>query len=129
MHHEASRLALERTDNASIVVASHSLAECYNQLTRGGSKSYAFHPIDAARAMSDRAARVSVRSLSSDQLVRSLSQFAGLGGRGPRLYDFLIGQVAALNAIPMIVTWNTPHFTPLFPQLRIVTPTELLETL
>lgn len=129
VHHEPSRLALDAGGDDEIVVASHSLAECYNQLTRPRPRGYAYETGIVARAINDMAGRVDVRTLSLEQTADALRQFAKLGGRGARVYDFLIGQVAVVHEVETIVTWNCTHFAPLFPTLRILTPSQFLETL
>ena len=127
VHHEASRLALETCRDDEITISAHSLAECYNQLTRPRPRGYAFGTDIVSRAIADMSARVDVKTLSLQQQVDSLQQFARLGGRGARVYDFLIGQVAALYALDTIVTWNTADFVALFPRLRVLTPMQFLE--
>ncbi len=67
-----------------------------------------------------------VYALDARQFTASIAAFARLGGKGPRLYDYLIGQVAALNGIAAIVTWNVRDMAPLFPQLRVDTPPRFL---
>ena len=57
----------------------------------------------------------------------ALTRFAALGGIGPRIYDFLIGEVALVHGLNIVITWNVRHFVPLFPSLTIVTPAQYLE--
>ena len=129
VHHQPSQLALKAAAGSARIVAAHSITECYSVLTRAAPRGYALGTASVGRALAHLSGRVQVRTLTTEQSLASILQFAQLGGRGPRLYDFLIGQVAALNGIDTIVTWNTRDYFPLFPTLRIMTPIELLETL
>lgn len=68
------------------------------------------------------------RALTADETMSAIGEFAKLGGRGARLYDYLIGHIGILERVDALVTWNVGHFAPLFPSLRIATPEQLLES-
>lgn len=121
---DASRLF---ASSAEFMIAAHSLAELYNTLTRPAM--YAWPPMQAARFVEQLATRVSVRSLSTDQYLDAVQRFALSAGIGPRIYDFLIGEVAVLHQLNVIVSMNVRDFAPLFPTLAIRTPAQYLETL
>jgi predicted nucleic acid-binding protein len=121
--HHASRAVFMALDDAQIMLASHSLSEVYNKMTRGLTTE-AFAPKQTALVLRHLAQRVTVRALTFAETLNAIQAFAGIGGRGARLYDFLIGQVAILEGVRELVTWNTKDFAPLFPDLRIVTPAE-----
>lgn len=129
-HHLPSLEALSAMVGKGYTTAVHCLSECYSNLTRtrtmGG---LALTPQEAMVALERFEAALEVLSLSAGEHQTALRSFADAGGRGPRLYDYLIGYAAVVHFVPVIVTWNTRHFLPLFPQLRVLTPAELLETL
>lgn len=128
-HHDASSTLLIGGDAGDFATSSHCLAEFYNAATRplaqGGSAMKPERALDALAAHRD---NLEVLQLSQPEQWIALEHFARIGGTGARLYDFLIGEIAAIHRIPVIITWNVRHFIPLFPQLRVVTPTEYLET-
>jgi predicted nucleic acid-binding protein len=123
-HPDAQRLVAATTD---FLVSGHSLAELYNTLTRPST--YAWHPTQAARFVEMLSARFSIRTLTAEQYIEGVARFAILGGAGPRIYDFMIGQVAVVYRLDTIVTSNVRDFTPLFPILNVLTPAQYLETL
>lgn len=129
VHHVPSFAAIEAAEIGEVAMSAHSLCEAYNKLSRSTIRAASARPALIANALRDFAASVEVLSLTTEQTLSSIETFAGLGGTGARLYDFLIGQIAALHRVSVIVTWDTRHMRPLFPQLRILTPTELLETM
>ena len=121
VHHLPSRAVFQSLRDEEILVSAHSLLEAYNKLTRGSTTS-AFTPDTVSLTLRSLADRISVRALQLSETLAAMENFARLGGRGARLYDFLIGQVAVLHGAPRIVTWNVRDFTPLFPMLTVVSP-------
>ena len=111
---------------SDFVIAAHSLAELYNTLTRPAM--YDWPAAEALRLVEQLSARFDVRTLTASQYLGGLARFAALGGVGPRVYDFMIGQVAVVHRIDTIVTSNVRDFAPLFPLLKIITPSAFLET-
>jgi len=108
-------------------VASHSFAEAYNTLTRGGIRGpFRFSPDEALAVLEDLRSRSDLLGQTPSQAFDGIRQFALVGGIGPRLYDKLIGDVAVLHGISIIVTWNTTHMTGLFPRLTVQTPSEFV---
>jgi hypothetical protein len=69
-----------------------------------------------------------VLTLAPQTLVEITRNFALQDGKGPLIYDWLIGQHAVKHDIDTIVTWNIRHMRPLFPHLRVITPAEFLES-
>ena len=123
VHHLPSYEVLEAFADDQLIVSAHSLSEAFNKLTRGVSTT-AFPPFQAATALRDFALRFVVHALTTDQTLAAMAEFARGGGRGPRLYDYLIGQIALVHGATRIVTWNVRDMTPLFPMLTVVTPVQ-----
>ncbi len=128
-HHEASSTLLVGGDTGDFVTSNHCLSEFYSAATRPLAQSgSAMTPQRALDALAAHRDNLEVLQLSQSEQWVALAHFSRIGGTGARLYDFLIGEIAAIHRIPIIVTWNVRHFIPLFPQLRVVTPSEYLET-
>ena len=127
IHHAFSdRLLSEKSPDC--LIASHSLSEAYNHLTRGPSGMPPLAPLQAAKLITAFASTIKCRAITAAEVLAMIESFATLGGRGARLYDYLIGAVAVLEGADTIATWNVRHFAPLFPALRIATPEQLLES-
>jgi predicted nucleic acid-binding protein len=126
-HNEPSRATIAALDDDEILVSAHTLPEVYNKLTRSLT-SAPFPPDATALALRDFASQVVVHALTAEQTLTAIAEFARIGGRGPRLYDFLIGQVAIVHGAGRIVTWNVRDMAPLFPSLNITTPLQMMET-
>lgn len=128
IHQSFSRELLASIASGQSVTATHCLSEFISNATkpllRGGA---GLTPEQAGASLAAYARRLRPLALTIDQHVAALEEFAERGGAGPRVYDFLIGQVAVVHAIPLIVTWNVKHFAPLFPTLRVATPETLLQ--
>lgn len=120
--HHAHSEALARLDRR-LTIAVHSLAETYSSLTR-----FPWHrpPDEAWAAVAALRQRTELRSLTAGQQYDAIRHFATRGLSGPLLHDALIGEVARAHAIGTIITWNTRHMTALFPDLRVVTPSQYL---
>ena len=127
VHHVPSNRLLG-LENAWIVVATHSLTESFNHMTRPERMGIRLEPAAVAKMLATFAARTRVRALNAEETASGIATFATSGGRGARLYDFLIGYAAELEAVDVLVTWNARHFTSLFPTLRIATPEQLMES-
>lgn len=128
LHHGYSRRYLAGVNADDFVTSIHCLSECYNGLTRRpGQGGLSLTPPQAAAAIRDYARAFDLLQLTVEQQLEAYDRFAELGGVGPRVYDYLIGQVAVVHAIPLIVTWNDKHFAPLFRTIRVATPAELLQ--
>lgn len=125
-HHDASVRSFEAVAPPGVALAAHSLAEAYTTLTRALPRGFGASP-QAAMATLDRLlSETTLLGLSPSQTMAAIRAFARIEGRGPRLYDRLIGEVAAVHGIGTIVTWNTRHLAPLFPGLRVRTPSAFL---
>ncbi len=107
-----------------LAVAAHSYADAYSTLTRG--QRTPFHiPPDAAWAALDSVRAITVMAgLTAAQTFDAIRRYAGGKAVGPKLYDALIGEVAAVHAIPLIITWNASHMRGLFQDLAVTTPRE-----
>lgn len=129
-HHDQSLKFVAAAADQFFVTTLHCTSECYSNLTRqrrsGGA---GFTPAEAMAAIDSIERAFDVLSLSVADHHAALRGFAERGGAGPRVYDFLIGYTGLINGLPLIVTWNIRDFEPLFPGLRILTPTQYLETL
>jgi predicted nucleic acid-binding protein len=121
VHHELSNAVVIGTDRPS--VAAHSLAEFVSTVTRAGL--FEWTAVAAARQVRLFGGAMNIRALDADQMLGAIERFAGDNRRGPLIYDFLIGQHAVVHNIPTIVTWNVRHMVPLFPQLRVITPSDV----
>lgn len=121
-HHAHSARLLN--EGEELHAAAHSLAEAYNTLTRTG-RGYGFASGTAIRALDTAIARIAQLELTAVQTLTAIRRFAREGGRGPRVYDALIGEHARAHAIAAIVTWNIGDMAALFPDLAVVTPAEL----
>lgn len=75
----------------------------------------------AAAAVAAFASELTTVVMTAPQTLDAIRRFGALG-IGPRLYDYLIGATGEAYGARTIVTWNTRHFTPLFPQLTVITP-------
>lgn len=127
-HFEASAALIGQAAADSYATARHCLAEFYNVTTgRYIPEADPLPPEGAWESLEAFTDVLEVLELNGSQHLEAIRRFAALGGRGARVYDFLIGQVAVVNAIPLVVTWNVKHFAPLFPQLRVATPAVLLK--
>ncbi len=130
IHNDPSARLLEAAGEQEFATSIHCLSEFYNGTTRtrfnGGG---ALTPRQALLALTAMEGAMEVLALSIADQRNALTRFGTLGGIGPRIYDFLIGEVALIHGVDTIITWNTRHFVPLFPSLRILTPAQYLETL
>jgi predicted nucleic acid-binding protein len=129
-HHADSLSFLRSVIDRRFVTSQRCTSETYSNLTRprrGGGAG--FTPSEAMAAIDRIEGKFDILSLTVANHHAALRAFANNGGTGPRVYDFLIGYAALVNGLPLIVTWNTRHFEPLFPSLRVTTPTQYLETL
>ena len=123
-HHEVSRLICDAARPMKTMVAAHSLAEVYSNLTRGN-RPYRLPGASAWSAIATMSEDMTVVGLTVAQQSDAIRRFSALGS-GPRVYDFLIGATAEANRADTIATWNTRDFDGLFPALRIVTPEALV---
>ncbi len=122
-HHGPSLGLLIDGHDAQFAVAAHSYAEAYNTLTRRGERApFQFTPEEAWAALESVRAVTSLIGLTAPQTFDAIRSYAHGGGIGARLYDRLIGETAAMHAIPQIITWNVGHMRSLFPRLTITTP-------
>lgn len=127
-HHRASARLINDSQPLSFATARHCLTEFYNGATRGSvAGSEPLTPSAALGALGALEATLEVLDISADQHGEAIRRFAELGGRGARVYDYLIGHAALVHTIPLIVTWNVKHFTLLFPTLRVATPAMVLK--
>lgn len=122
-HHPPSAALLNDFAPRSFAVAAHSYSEAYSQLTRRSPRAlFQFDPAEAVAALESVAAQCILVGLTHGQTFDAIRVFASAGGIGPRLYDKLIGEIAVINGIGSIVTWNVSHFTSIFPHSAILNP-------
>jgi predicted nucleic acid-binding protein len=127
MHHTASGDLLSSGNPREFGVAAHSYAEAYVALTREGrAGGIAFPPDQAWAALEGMRTITTLLGVTAAQTLDAVGRFAARRGIGPRLYDALIGEVAAANGIPAIVTWNIRHMSGLFPMLNVMAPPAFL---
>jgi predicted nucleic acid-binding protein len=107
--------------------AAHALSELYNTLTKRNH--YGWQPLRAAESVAEFERQLNVVALSASEHVRAIEEFAKHGGTGATVYDYLIGAAARRAGVATVVTLNAKHFTPYFPDLIILTPTQYLEAL
>lgn len=128
-HHEASIMLFVDRPAHSFAVAAHSYSEAYSILTRKSQSSLFCWPAsDAIAALESVAAKCVLVGLTHAQTFDAIKTFAAEGGIGPRLYDQLIGEAAMLNGLNCIVTWNGPHMSSLFPDIRVLNPMEFCQS-
>jgi len=127
VHHQASARLLNEID-AAFVVAAHSLAEAYYHLSRPERVFVELEPTAVAALLESLIAATEQRALAAEEMMTAITHFAASGGRGARLYDYLIGYSAVLERVDALVTWNVRHFVALFPTMRIATPRQILES-
>ncbi|UVO55527.1 PIN domain-containing protein [Sphingomonas sp. SUN039] len=125
VHHEPSTQLIECCKDGDLLIAAHSLSEVYNKLT-GGRIGPPFAPETISFILNAFARRVTVGSLTADLTMDAIRTFARQNGRGPKLYDYLIGQIAIVHGANCIVTWNVRDMAPLFPTLTVVTPADFI---
>jgi predicted nucleic acid-binding protein len=127
-NHPAYASAVDLIDGGhAVLIAAHALSELYNTLTKP--KFYGWEPVRAALSVTEFERRCTVVTLSATEHVRALCDFAACGGVGATVYDYLIGAVARRAGATAVVTLNVKHFTPYFPDLKILTPAQYLEAL
>lgn len=127
-HHAASFALLGKPNSPRYAVAAHSFAESYVTLTKlSGGAPQAYTPGEVWAALETIRLSMDLLGLTPAQSLDAVRDFAASGGIGARLYDRLIGEVARINGIPAIITWNTRHLAGLFPCLRVLTPAAWLE--
>ncbi len=123
VHHAPSRelfLTLARRQDGC---AAHTLAELYSTLTRMP------FPLrrDAHQAMlliSDLRARLTPVSLTADEYLEAIGDYAAMGIHGGAIYDGLIARCALKVRAQTIFTWNIRHFRQFGPDIekRLRTP-------
>jgi PIN domain len=127
IHNLETAAFLEVALDQSCAVADHSIAEAYSNLTRGSAGGFGFPPDLALAGLNDLLSGLTILALTAAQTLGAIEEFSRSGGVGPRLYDKLIGQVAFIHAIPTIITLNIRHMTPLFPGLKVLSPSQFLK--
>ncbi len=126
-HHERSLPILMAADAGKFAVAGHSYAEVFNVLTRkSGPAPYAWDPARAWEAINSVGAVTTLVGLTPAQSVDAVRRFAGAGGRGARVYDWLIGTAAVEAGIQRIITWDVKDLRTLFPNLDVIDPVQAL---
>ena len=109
-----------------IALSAHSLSEAYNMLTRPAGRGFGLEPNLVSHALRTMRDRHRLIGLTPAQTLDAIGRFAGMGGIGPRLYDFLIGRAAVVHGWRTIVTWNVRDIHGLFPGLRVATPADAM---
>lgn len=128
LHHEHSASLIGGAPARSFAAPRHCFAEFYSISTRVAVAGVEpLSPAAALRAMENLLSMIDAIDIGRGEQLDAIRRFSAHGGIGARVYDYLIGHVAVVNAIPLVVTWNVRHFEPLFPSLRIATPATLLE--
>ncbi len=127
LHHERSVGFFSSIENADLVVAVHSLSEFYNAATRREPRGVGLTPLIAKAILDKFVLNFEILGLTDREHIEAIRTFSNSGGRGPLVYDFLIGQVALIHNIPMIITWNVKHMAPLFPTLKVLAPTQFIK--
>lgn len=127
-HHVASAEIFDEANRANLGIAAHSFAEAYSTLTRRGSHvPFRFTAEEAWAALESVRSISQLIGLTPAQTFETVRSYAGDGGIGPRLYDRMIGEVAVVQGIPTIITWNVGHMRGLFPTLAVTTPKDFLQ--
>ena len=124
-HESHVRTVAEITERArngqELVIASHSLVECYAVLTRLPSP----HRLSADTAMTLLESNWGVAfvvHLNSDETWDALRRARSLGVAGGQAYDAVIAACAGKARASTILTWNVRHFARLTEEVRIARP-------
>lgn len=103
-------LGLARAGEIELVLASHSLVECYSVLTRLPIQPR-ISPAEAQRLLAENVLpHAKVVALSAHETVRHLADSAGQEIGGGAIYDSLIVRTAEKAEVDRIVTLNLTHF-------------------
>lgn len=97
-----------------MILAAHSLVECYSTLTRMPPPNR-FSPHGASAVIqSDFIARAqAVAGLDSTEILRLLAEAPARGVSGGRTYDLLIAATAERAGADLLLTFNIRHFADL----------------
>lgn len=124
-HHEASFECAFMTMPHTSVVAVHTLAEVYSNLTGMPGKQRAT-PEQALTYLSQIRERFDVVTLNALDYVETISGCVNRGMTGSGVYDALVGQCAVKAGVSILYTWNTKHFLRLGPDVaKLVRTPEL----
>lgn len=123
-HHEHSYAAW--TQSSDSVLAAHSLAEFYANTT-GMPAGLRALPSDVLLFISDLRQRAELVALTADEYMRAITEFAGSGHTGAKIYDFLIARCALMARVDTICSWNLRDFARFGPEVtaKLKTPTDL----
>ncbi len=122
-HHFASSACLNRLRETGGACAAHTLAECFNTLTRT-SKGYGLPPLAAATIVKEASGFFTLLTLTPDEMLQTIQAIAERSLAGALLYDALILACARKIDARHIYTNNLKHFRQIAPDLasRIVEP-------
>jgi predicted nucleic acid-binding protein len=127
IHHQDSWDALADSRVGTHAVALHSLTEFFHVATRLSPRGLGLKPAVAQAFLDDHVSKFTIIGLNVEEHLATIRQFSASGRGGPQVYDYLIGQLAVINDIPTIITWNVKHFAPLFPQLNVLSPRQFIK--
>ena len=124
-HHEAAAGELERRFEGGerLVLAAHSLVECYAVLTRLPAP-HRLSPADAlALLRANVPSGTKIVSLDAKDHLAVLEEAAEARVAGGRIYDALIARAAREGGANVLVTLNEAHFRDLVPEeIELVNP-------
>ena len=122
-HHPESSACLNRLRKTGAACAAHTLAECYNTLTRTP-KGYGLPPLAAAMIVNEASGLYTPLTLTPDESLQTIQAIAERSLPGALVYDALILACARKIDARRIYTNNVKHFRLVAPDLasRIVEP-------
>ncbi|MGE0600950.1 MAG: PIN domain-containing protein [Dehalococcoidia bacterium] len=124
VHHERARseLRTRRENGDALLLAAHSLVECYSVLTRLP-PSQRVRPEIAVRMIgANFVERGRIIGLGAGDYWPILEAAAGRGVAGGRVFDALIAAAARAAGAEVLLTFNVRHFVGLTEGLEIVEP-------
>jgi predicted nucleic acid-binding protein len=121
-NHDSVTEALRRDEET--LVYDHSFLEAYRVLTfpnleRGGFARTGTHTVQSLRGISQYSR---ILSLTADDRLQGLTQFAARNVISARIYDAMIGHAGIVHGVRRIMTLNGKNFRSLFPALEIIEP-------
>jgi predicted nucleic acid-binding protein len=122
-HHDRTKREIEAraTSKDKLVLAAHSLSECYAVLTRLPPP-HRLRGADARSLLEANWAGNETTHLTGAEIWRALKVAQERGVTGGRTYDALIAFAALKAKVQTLLTWNVKNFAPFGDELEVTTP-------
>ena len=123
-HHDIARNELRRRldDGEHMVLAAHSLLECYSVLTRLPGPLRMAPGAVLELIKTNFIDRGTVVGLSAEQYLELLTGVGAAGVVGGRTYDALIARCSDVSRVDELLTFNVRHFTGLTTHSTVMAP-------